>query len=293
MNQRLIRAVVIFILCVLAVGSVSAQSSSDDPQPSNAQASRDYAQAQVVENAGDFEEAIRLYGLVIEREPEFWAAYYKRGVLHSILENYELAVEDYNRLIELQPDFVVAYDARAVAHEQLNHHHEALDDANKAIELGIEDDYVYFTRAMAHLGLSNFEQAIDDFTYWIDLNPKTYAIAYFYRSRAYYAVSNLHSTISDLDIYIELQPESPTVLADRAYIYRLLGNYDSAISDYSTAIDLAPEAEGVERVYFERGQTYALQGDYAHMLADLRAYAEIVGDQADPAVIDLIKNHPE
>ncbi len=291
MNQRLIRYMAILILCVLSAGSVSAQASSDEPKPSNLLASRDYAQAEAAENAGDFEEAIRLYGLVIDREPDFWAAYYRRGVLHSILESYDLAVDDYSRVIQLQPDFTAAYDGRAIANEQLNNHNDALDDANKAIELGIEDDYVYFTRAMAHLGLSNFEQAIDDFTYWIDLNPKTYAIAYFYRSRAYYAVSNLHSMISDLDIFIELQPASPFVLTDRAYIHRLLGDYDHAIEDYSAAIALEPE--GIERVYFERGQTYALQGDYTHMLEDLRAYADIVGDQADPMVLDLLKNHPE
>lgn len=291
MNRRFIRNVAILILCVLAAGSVSAQASTDDPKPSNALASLDYGQAQVAENAGNFDEAIRLYGLVIDREPEFWPAAYRRGVLHSILENYDLAVEDYNRVIALQPDFAEIYDARAVAHEQLNNHYEALDDANKAIELGIEDDYVYFTRAMAQLGLNNFEAAIDDFTYWIDLNPKTYAIAYFYRSRAYYAVSNLSSTISDLDIFLELQPDSPFVLTDRAYIHRLLGDYDHAIEDYSAAIALEPE--GIERVYFMRGQTYGLQGDYALMLEDLRAYADLAGDQTDPTVLDLLKNHPE
>ncbi|MCA0454705.1 MAG: tetratricopeptide repeat protein [Chloroflexi bacterium] len=291
MNRYFIRCVVILLLSVLAVGSVRAQSAAGEPVPSTTRARADYDQAEEAENSGDFEEAIRLYGLVIDREPDFWAAYYRRGVLHSILENYDLAVEDYNHVIELEPDYVLAYDARAVAHQQLGNYNEALDDANRAIELGIEDDYVFFTRAMAHLGLTNYQEAINDFTYWIDLNPKTYAIAYFYRSRAYYAVSNLHSTISDLDIFLELQPESASVLADRGYIYRLLGDYDHAIEDYSAAIALEPE--GVERVYFERGQTYALQGDYPHMLADLRAYAEIVGDQADPAILDLLNNHPE
>ena len=102
MNQRLIRYMAILILCVIAASSVSAQPSSDEPQPSNTLAQQDYSEAQTAENASDFEEAIRLYGLVIEREPDFWAAYYKRGVLYAILENYELALEDYNRLIELQ-----------------------------------------------------------------------------------------------------------------------------------------------------------------------------------------------
>lgn len=291
MNRRLIRYVVILMLCVLATGSVSAQATTDEPKPSNALARLDYAQAQEVEDTGDYDEAIRIYGLVIDREPDFWPAYYKRGEAYAIQGEYEQAAENYSRVIELQPDFALVYVARAVAYEQINDHSHALEDSNRAIELGTTDDYVYFNRGMAYLGLNNFEQAIADFTYWIDLNPKTYAVAYFYRSRAYYAVSNLHSTVADLDIFIELQPDSASVLADRAYIHRLLGNYDNAISDYSSAIELEPE--GIERVYFERGQTYGLQGDYANMLVDLRAYADIVGDQANPAVLDLLKNHPE
>ena len=142
---------------------------------------------------------------------------------------------------------------------------------------------------MAYLGIKEYEKAITDFTYWIDLNPKTYPVAYFYRSRAYYAVSNLKGTIADLDIFIELQPQSGTVLADRAYIHRLMGNYDKAISDYTMAIELKPT--GLDRLYYERGRTYGLQGHYDKMLDDLREYAKLAGTQTEASVVDLLKNH--
>ncbi len=291
MKRQFIRYLIVSVLCALVAGSVMAQQPNDGSTPKDSTAQQDYEQAQSVEASGNYDEAVKLFGQVIDREPDFWQAYYKRGEAYSIQEKYELAVEDYSHVIDLQPDFALAYVARGVAYEQIDDHSHALDDSNKAIELGTSDDYVYFNRGQAHLGLLDFEKAIADFTYWIDLNPKTYAVAYYYRSRAYYAVSNLPGMVDDLDIFIELQPESPSVLADRAYIHRLLGNYDNAISDYSKAIDLKPE--GVERVYYERGETYGLQGDYNKMLADLRAYAKLAGDQTDPVVLDLLKNHPE
>ncbi len=291
MNRHFMRYLVVTLVCVLAASGVYAQETSSDAKPTNALAQLDYAQAQTVESAGNYDEAIKLYGKVIDREPSFWQASYKRGEAYAIQENYRAAVEDYNRVIDLQPDFALAYVARAIAYEQLNDHANAIDDSNKAIELKASDDYVYFNRGLAYLGIKEYEKAIADFTYWIDLNPKTYPVSYFYRSRAYYAVSNLMGMIDDLDIFIELQPQSATVLVDRAYVHRLLGNYDNAISDYSKAIELKPT--GIDRIYYERGQTYGLQGQYDKMLDDLRAYAEIAGNQTEASVLDLLKNHPE
>ena len=291
MNRQFMRYVVIMVMCALAASRVYAQQPSSDAKPTNALAQLDYAQAQIAENASNYDNAIKLYGKVIEREPSFWQAAYKRGEAFAIQENYKAAVDDYNRVIELQPDFAMAYAARAVAYEQLNDHANAISDSNKAIELKVTDDYVYFNRGLAYLGIKEYEKAITDFTYWIDLNPKTYPVAYFYRSRAYYAVSNLKGTIDDLDIFIELQPKSGTILADRAYIHRLMGNYDDAISDYTKAIELKPT--GLDRLYYERGQTYGLQGQYDKMLDDLREYAKIAGAQTEASVVDLLKNHQQ
>ncbi len=291
MNRHFMRYLVILLVCVLAAGSVYAQQASSDAKPTNALAQLDYAQAQKAENASNYDEAIKFYGRVIDREPSFWQASYKRGEAYAIQENYKAAVADYNRVIDLQPDYALVYVARAVAYEQLDEHANAIADSNKAIELKATDDYLYFNRGLAYLGLKEYEKAITDFTHWIDLNPKTYPVAYFYRSRAYYAVSDLTGMLGDLDIFIELQPQSGTVIADRAYVHRLMGHYDNAISDYTKAIELKPT--GLDRLYYERGQTYGLQGQYDKMLEDLRAYAKLAGTQAEASVVDLLKNHQQ
>ncbi|MBA3869411.1 MAG: tetratricopeptide repeat protein [Anaerolineae bacterium] len=291
MNRHFIRYVVVALFCLMAASLVHAQDAVANAKPTDAQAQKDYAQAQTAESAGNYDSAIKLYGEVIQTEPSFWQASFKRGEAYAVQENYKAAVEDYNQVIKLQPDYALVYVARAVAYEQLNDHTNAIADSNKAIELKASDDYVYFNRGLAYLGIKEFEKAITDFTYWINLNPKTYPVAYFYRSRAYYAVSNLKGALDDLDIFIELQPKSGTVLADRAYVKRLMGHYEDAISDYTKAIDLKPT--GLDRLYYERGETYGLQGKYDKMIEDLRQYAKIAGSQTETAVLTLLKNHPE
>ncbi len=290
MNRHFMRYLVIVVVCLLAASAVYAQQTDSDPKPSSKQAQTDYAAAQTAESASDYDTAIKLYGQVIDREPDFWPAYYKRGESYASQENYDAAVDDYSQVIKMMPDYALAYGARAVAYEQIYDHANALADSNKAIELKVSDDFIFFNRGMAYLGLMEYEKSIADFTYWIDLNPKTYPMSYFYRSRAYYSVSNLKGTLSDLDVFIELQPQSAGVLADRAFVQRLLGNYDDAISDYTKAIAL--KSDDLESIYYARGQLYGLQGQYDKMLEDLRAYAKIAGSNADTIVLDLLHNHP-
>ncbi|MBI1276910.1 MAG: tetratricopeptide repeat protein [Anaerolineaceae bacterium] len=287
MNRHVMRYLIIVLALMFVVSSVYAQQT----KPSDKQAQADYADAQKAESAGNYDEAVKLYGQVIDTEPDFWPAYYKRGEAYASLQNYESAVKDYSHVIDVVPDYAQAYAARAVAYEQLYDHEQALADSNKAIELNTNDDFVYFNRGMAYLGLKEYEKSIADFTYWIDLNPKMYAMSYFYRSRAYYAVSNLKGVIADLDVFIELQPKSAAVLADRAFVQRLLGNYDEAIADYTQAIDLKPD--DLDQMYYNRGQLYGLQGQYDKMLADLREYAKLAGSNADTTVLDLLHNHPQ
>ncbi len=291
MNRHFMRYLIATVVCMLVAGSVYAQDTGSGPKPSSKQAQTDYADAQTAESAGNYDIAVKLYGQVLDSEPNFWPAHYKRGEAYASLENYKAAVDDYSQVIDVQPDYALAYEARAVAYEQLFDHTNALADSNKAIELKASDDFVYFIRGQAYFGLKDYEKSIADFTYWIDLNPKTYAMSYFYRSRAYFNVSNLKGAISDLDIFLELQPKSTLVLADRAFVQRLLGNYDEAISDYTKAIALKPN--DLDQMYYNRGQLYGLQGQYDKMLDDLRAYAKIAGSQADTTVLDLLHNHPE
>ena len=290
MNRHFMRYLVIAVLCLLAASAVYAQQ-TDDPKPGSEQAQSDYEAAQIAESAGDYETAIKFYGQVIDREPDFWPAYYKRGESYSSQQNYTAAVDDYSQVIKLVPDYALAYGARAIAYEQLADHANAITDSNKAIALKVTDDYVYFNRGMAYFALKDYAKSIVDFTYWIDLNPKTYPMSYYYRSRAYYIVNDFKGALSDLDIFIELQPQAANVLEDRAFLQRFLGNYDAAISDYTKAIDLKPD--DLDQLYYARGQLYGLKGQYDKMLEDLRAYAKIAGSKIDTTVLDLLHNHPE
>lgn len=94
-------------------------------------------------DAGFPQEAINLYTLAIEKDPNFIEAYYNRGVVHFTLREYRQALADFNKVIEKRPDMASAYASRGSTFEKLNDHYNALKDYKMAARLGDKDTQEY------------------------------------------------------------------------------------------------------------------------------------------------------
>lgn len=93
--------------------------------------------------AGNIQEAINLYTLAIEKDPEFIDAYYNRGIMHYFLKEYKKAIEDLSKVIEKKPDHVMAYASRGSAYDTIGNQQKALSDFRKAAQLGDKDVQEY------------------------------------------------------------------------------------------------------------------------------------------------------
>jgi tetratricopeptide (TPR) repeat protein len=65
-------------------------------------------------NAGNFYEAIRVFGLAIELDPSNARAYLNRGIAYERMKNVQQAFEDYSRAIQLLPQDAKAYYLRGM-----------------------------------------------------------------------------------------------------------------------------------------------------------------------------------
>jgi tetratricopeptide (TPR) repeat protein len=102
-----------------------------------------YERAFTFAQAGNIEEAINLYTLAVEKDPEFIDAYYNRGVMHYFLREYKRAIEDLNKVIEKRPDHVMAYASRGSMYDKIGDDQKALSDYRKAAQLGDKDVQEY------------------------------------------------------------------------------------------------------------------------------------------------------
>ncbi|HOJ70604.1 MAG TPA: tetratricopeptide repeat protein [Syntrophorhabdaceae bacterium] len=94
-------------------------------------------------DAGFPQEAIQLYTLAIEKDPEFIDAYYNRGVTHFTLREYKQALSDLNKVIEKRPDMAIAYASRGSVYDKMGDGYRALKDFKKAAQLGDRDTQDY------------------------------------------------------------------------------------------------------------------------------------------------------
>ena len=85
---------------------------------------------------GDYQAAVRAFGLSIQMNPTYERAYLSRGLAYEELDNLQQAIADYSRAIELAPDDAKIHYVRGLAFGHLGMDAEALADLTRAANLG-------------------------------------------------------------------------------------------------------------------------------------------------------------
>ncbi|OPY75094.1 MAG: TPR repeat-containing protein YrrB [Syntrophorhabdus sp. PtaU1.Bin058] len=131
-----------YCIMVIAVLVLCIPSCSD--RKNNETSAKEYSDsAYSFVHAGNIQEAINLYTLAIEKDPEFIDAYYNRGIMYYFLKEYEKAIGDLNKVIEKRPDHVMAYASRGSVYDKIGDQQKALSDFRKAAQLGDKDVQEY------------------------------------------------------------------------------------------------------------------------------------------------------
>ena len=99
----------------------------------------------------DFDKYIELLTKAIEKDPDNWSAWDRRGVAHHQLEEWEKALTDFSKAIELNPNAWQTLVNRAGTYSHLHHWDKAVADYRKAIDLGQTGYRVWYELALAHL----------------------------------------------------------------------------------------------------------------------------------------------
>ena len=118
--------------------------------------------------AGQNEESIPAFDLIIRIHPEMPRAYYYRGVAFFRSEQNELALADFERSLELDPESGDTYLQRGLLRHEEGDDQGALDDYNTAIGLApwIADAYrnrgaLLINNGQTALGRADLERALE------------------------------------------------------------------------------------------------------------------------------------
>jgi len=140
------------------------------------------------------------------------AAYFMKGVVNGMLQNYNIAINAYDKAIEYDHNFSYAYLNRGTARFELEEimyaekeysnaitisrssfiknkdenvpppdYQQTLEDYDKVIAINPYLPFVYYNRANVKLRLKEFQRAIDDYSMAIKIEPEL-AEAYYNRA---------------------------------------------------------------------------------------------------------------
>jgi predicted O-linked N-acetylglucosamine transferase (SPINDLY family) len=206
-------------------------------------------QAQSLQQQGQPEKAIKLYGVVIEAMPERAEPYYKRANALNRLGRAEEALKDYDRAISLNPSYAYALCNRGSVLERLGRREDALASYDRALALDPKDSLTHYNRGSVLKDLKRFEEALASYEAAIAGNAD-FADAYVNRGNVLQELRRHEAAVESFGRAIALKPVIAEAFQGRGVSLRALKRFDQALEDYDKAIELDPAAKylwGVRR----------------------------------------------
>lgn len=259
-------------------------------------------EGQLLAMEDDFEEAIVILDIAIEKDSLLSYAYYYRGIakanindldgaaadylkareldkenidilkegaiILSKLEDFDAAIENYDKLLELDPSNTQAFLSRATFKMKILDFNGAIVDFSSAIALDDQLAEAYFGRGKSYANNEDYEKAITDFDKSIQLNYKT-ASANYNSGLACLKLNQPQKAKKYLNNCIKTDTESEHT----ASAYHLLGimelmqnNNKEAINHFNSSLKIDPDNTDT---YFNRGIAYGMIKKPQEALNDL------------------------
>jgi tetratricopeptide (TPR) repeat protein len=183
------------------------------------------------------------YTTLINRTPNYPAAYVLRGLSWMLKGDYDNALKDTSEAIRLEPSSSLAYMLRGKIHYLLHHWDLAIDDFTESIRLDSNNLVAYNDRGVSWNAKSEFQKAYDQFNEVLRMNPNN-ALAYSNRGANWYDQQQYEKALADMNKAVELDPKFAGAYANRGTALDRTGDYPRALEDYDRAIKLAPHEWG-------------------------------------------------
>jgi len=201
--------------------------------------------------ARQYEEALKIYDLVIRLNPKFAEAYYRKGnVLKDLGHSWE-AIAAYERAIYFDPDFALAYIGKGnVRYDAFKNYAEALEDYQQATRAAPDFALGYYCIGNVLNSLERYEEAIS--AYESAIRRDSHFLDSYYRKGEVLAHLKRHEEA--LTIYenaIQVDPKLADAYYHKGELLERLKRYREALSVWNQIIQVAPNSADA---YYRKGQ---------------------------------------
>lgn len=189
------------------------------------------------------EAGIHAFDAAIKIQPDFYPAWYLRGLALTENEQYQEALTSFDRVLKLEPKFLQVWAEKGKILAELGEYSKAVNSIEKGIKRNQKN-------LMFH---------------WLHGN-------WLYRSKQYV------KAIAAYDNAIAIKPH-PFVYYNRGVAHYLMHNYSQAIADYNQALQTNLN---IGEIYLARSLAYTAQGNAQKAAEDLGKAKQIFCEQRRP-----------
>jgi len=140
-----------------------------------------YIKGVLLKDFRKYNEAINVFNGLLIDEPNNERIYYELGYCYLKINDMETALEKFQKTLDINPSFSDANDKIVDIYRDMFNRRKKMDYYTKALpyadkQLEVnESEYYYVSRGLLHLDAYEFEKALDDFYRALELNPKNWA----------------------------------------------------------------------------------------------------------------------
>ena len=240
-----------------------------------------FQQAQSLQQQGQLEHAIELYGKCVELAPDRPEPYYKRANALNGLGRLELALADYERAISCNPAYTYAFCNRGSVLERLGRRDEALASYDRALELDPKDALTHYNRGSVLKEQERYEEALASYAAAVGLDAN-YAEAHVNRGNVLQELRRNGAALESFERALALNPAIAEAHQGRGVCLHRLRRLEPALTAYNKAIELKPD---LAVAYLCRASWYAEVDRPGEALNDYLKASEL---DPEPATFQLL-----
>lgn len=184
---------------------------------------------------GKYKEALDMFSLVLETEPDNADVYNNMGVAYSCTGDFGHAESSYTKAIELDPQLAQAY----INLSDLYYKSGDLASALGTLQRGsyeLEDNLaIAHLLARVYIDDQRWEDAIVELERVLDGEPENYD-AYYDLGHVYFELGDYESAISNFENVLEYEQNNELIYYALAQAYEANNEVDKAISNYLKSI---------------------------------------------------------
>ncbi len=215
------------------------------------------------------EKVIGLFRQAIQKDSEFWEAYYNLGIVYFNAENYPKALEQFNKVISALPNFSKPYYGRGLIYLKQGNYDLALKDFKRVEEINPNDYQAHYYIGRVLRKQQKFVEAEKSLKKATEINPD-FAPSYFEWGNVYYDQKNYRKAIEYYRSAAELDPNNYEYHLRLGDCYYRSQIFYSALSELDKSIELQPD------------------NPYAYFLKGLTIYKQAVIEELINAFLELL-----